>query len=95
MANHFIVDTKEECVALGSVTLYSNNQENCVYGDVSVPIGDELHLPCENGEVGVRVMKCNETKDGAVFTVLETIAREAENWSRAGAFYHGRNGSEV
>lgn len=68
IGNGFTVDTNEECVALGSVTLYSNNQENCVHGDVSVPIGDELHLPCEDGEVGVRVMKCNETKEGAVFT---------------------------
>lgn len=72
----------EGCVKLGPVTLYSNNQENCVYNDTMIAIGDALRLPCVDG-VGVRIMKCTETPDGVEFANEQQYCKGNESIGHA------------
>ena len=62
--------------------LYSNNQENCVYNDTMIAIGDALRLPCLEG-VGVRIMKCMETPDGVAFANEQQYCKDNKSIGHA------------
>ena len=53
-----------ESFIINQLLLTTNNQENCVYHDIPVVVGEEIRIPCSIPNQGIEILSCYESDKG-------------------------------